>query len=54
MTDGTNILDETYTNVDFSLKKVKDKVIDIPNNKFSIQGLKRDTNFVSLIIYFRI
>ena len=49
MTDGTNILDETYTNVDFSLKKVKDKVIDIPNNKFSIQGLKRDTNFVSLI-----
>ena len=21
MTDGTNILDETYTNVDFSLKK---------------------------------
>lgn len=49
MTDGTNILDETYTNVDFSLKKVKDKVIDIPNNKFSIQGLKRDTNFVSLV-----
>ena len=49
MTDGTNILDETYTNVDFSLKKVKDKVIDIPNNKFSIQGLKRDTKFVSLV-----
>lgn len=49
MTDDTNILDETYTNVDFSLKKVKDKVIDMPNNKFSIQGLKRDTNFVSLV-----
>ena len=49
MKDASNISDETYTNVDFTLTKVTDKVIDIPNNKFSIQGLKRDTNFVSLI-----
>ncbi|MGL4616714.1 MAG: ABC transporter permease [Mycoplasmoidaceae bacterium] len=48
MTDGENILDETYTNIDFSIKENKGQSIDIPSNKFSMNGIKENTKFVSL------
>ncbi|MGL5246102.1 MAG: ABC transporter permease [Mycoplasmoidaceae bacterium] len=49
MIEGGNILDETYTNIDFSIEENKGQFIDIPNNNFSIQGIKKDTKFVSLL-----
>ncbi|MGL4358093.1 MAG: hypothetical protein ACRCSY_05270, partial [Cetobacterium sp.] len=49
MTDGENILDETYTNIDFSIKENKEQVTDIAKNKFSMHGIKKDTKFVSLL-----